>query len=490
MLLRSLFVTVSALTLSACAVGPDYARPTPPAASSGPFLSAREGVTTTAPAPNDADPEWWRLYKDPVLDGLVADALAANTDVRVAVARIARARASLREVRGDRLPSTNLGAGATYGRVSEGQVPPGADRTGWQVDAGLTVGYEVDLFGRVSRGIEAARGDVAAAEADADAVRVTVAAETARAYADAASAAERLGVAERIVALLDKSVALTARRAEVGLTTKLDTARIAALRDQRAADIPAIAAERDGALFRLATLTGRSPAELPPIAAERRTTLRLDQPIPVGDGAALLARRPDVAAAERRLAASTARIGVATSDLYPKITLGGSVGQTSGGLGDLFGGGPLRWLLGPLINWNFLNQEGARAHRRGRGRHAGRTRDLRRHRAARARGNRDGAVVLRASARPPHGAAIGARPGRDCREDHPRAAARGADRRPRCARRRAHLCRSRSLAGACRRAHRRRAGRRFPRARRTVEPELILPCVPAIARTQNLFLRA
>jgi NodT family efflux transporter outer membrane factor (OMF) lipoprotein len=357
MLLRSLLITVSALTLSACAVGPDFVAPTPPVTASGPFLSTKAGVTSTAAA----DAEWWRLYKDPVLDGLVADALAANTDVRVAVARIAKARASLREVRGDRLPSTNLSAGATYGRVSEGQVPPGADRTGWQVDAGLTVGYEVDLFGRVSRGTEAARGDVAAAEADADAVRVTVAAETARAYADAASAAERLGVAERIVALLDKSVALTARRAEVGLTTKLDTARIAALRDQRRADIPAIAAERDAALFRLATLTGRAPAELPQIAAARTTTLRLDQPIPVGDGAALLARRPDVSAAERRLAASTARIGVATADLYPKITLGGSVGQTSGGLGELFGGGPLRWLLGPLINWNFLNQEGARA---------------------------------------------------------------------------------------------------------------------------------
>lgn len=357
MLLRSLLITVSALTLSACAVGPDFVAPTPPVTASGPFLSTKAGVTSTAAA----DAEWWRLYKDPVLDGLVADALAANTDVRVAVARIAKARASLREVRGDRLPSTNLSAGVTYGRVSEGQVPPGADRTGWQVDAGLTVGYEIDLFGRVSRGIEAARGDVAAAEADADAVRVTVAAETARAYADAASAAERLGVAERIVALLDKSVALTARRAEVGLTTKLDTARIAALRDQRRADIPAIAAERDAALFRLATLTGRAPAELPQIAAARTTTLRLDQPIPVGDGAALLARRPDVAAAERRLAASTARIGVATSDLYPKVTLGASVGQTSSGLGDLFGGGPLRWLLGPLINWNFLNQEGARA---------------------------------------------------------------------------------------------------------------------------------
>lgn len=352
-----LIATASALTLSACAVGPDFVAPTPPVTASGPFLSTKAGVTSTAPA----DAEWWRLYKDPVLDGLVADALAANTDVRVATARIAKARASLREVNGDRLPSTNISAGATYGRVSEGQVPPGADRTGWQVDAGLTIGYEVDLFGRVSRGVEAARGDVAAAEADADAVRVTVAAETARAYADAASAAERLGVAERIVALLDKSVALTARRAEVGLTTKLDTARVAALRDQRRADIPAIAAERDAALFRLATLTGRTPADLPPIAAARQQTLRLDQPIPVGDGAELLARRPDVAAAERRLAASTARIGVATADLYPKITLGGSIGQTSGGLGDLFGGGPLRWLLGPLINWNFLNQEGARA---------------------------------------------------------------------------------------------------------------------------------
>ena len=104
-----LIATVSAFTLAACAVGPDYARPTPPAASSGPFLSTKAGVTTAAAA----DAQWWRLYKDPVLDGLVADALAANTDIRVAVARIAKARASLRQVRGDRLPSTNLSAGAT-----------------------------------------------------------------------------------------------------------------------------------------------------------------------------------------------------------------------------------------------------------------------------------------------------------------------------------------------------------------------------------------
>src|SRR6185436_15068078 len=144
--------------------------------------------------------------------------------------------------------------------------------------------YEVDLFGRVSRGIEAARGDVDAANADADAVRVAIVAETARAYADAANAAERLAVAQHIVDLLDKSLELTQRRVDIGLGSRLDTARIATLRNQRQAEIPATAAERDNALFRLATLTGRAPAELPQQAGARTTSLSLDQAIPVGDG--------------------------------------------------------------------------------------------------------------------------------------------------------------------------------------------------------------
>ncbi|MEI9850803.1 MAG: TolC family protein [Sphingomonas sp.] len=347
--------TVSALALAACAVGPDHIAPVSPQTASGPFLSQSAAV---APAPVEGD--WWRLYRDPVLDGLVADALAANTDIRVAVANLAKARAALREVRSDRLPQVGVGAGANYGRLPADQRAPGAPREDWQVDAGLEVSYEVDLFGRVGRGVEAARGDIGAAEADADAVRVAVVAETARAYADAASAAERLMVAEHIVSLLDRSIAIAERRREVGLATRLDTSRIAALRNQRQADVPALAAEREAALFRLATLTGRTPADLPAEAGARAVMLRLDQPIPVGDGAALLARRPDIRAAERRLAASTARIGVATADLYPRITLGGSVGSTGTGLGDIFGGGPLRWLLGGLINWS-ANQGGARA---------------------------------------------------------------------------------------------------------------------------------
>jgi NodT family efflux transporter outer membrane factor (OMF) lipoprotein len=354
---RFLFAAASALALAGCAVGPNYAEPVRPQSASGPF------VTTTLPTVATADPamnDWWRMYDDPVLDRLIADALAANTDVRVAVARIAKARASLREVGADRTPAVGLNGGAQYGRLPAGQRAPGADRENWNVDAGLDVSYEVDLFGRVSRGIEAARGDVGAAEADADAVRVIVVADTARAYADASAAAARLEVARHIVELLDRSQGLTQKRVEAGLSAPLDVARIAALRNQRQADIPSLEAARQAALFRLATLTGRTPADLPADAGARTGMLTIDRPIPVGDGTALLARRPDVHAAERRLAASTARIGVATADLYPKITLGASVGSTGTGFGDFLGGGPLRWLTGPLIGWS-LNQGPARA---------------------------------------------------------------------------------------------------------------------------------
>ncbi|MBO9575748.1 MAG: TolC family protein [Sphingobium sp.] len=357
MKLAHLLVTsLSALALSACAAGPDYVAPLSPPASSGPFLSQSPAVSA---APVAAD--WWKLYDDPVLDGLIQDALKANTDIRVAVAHLEKARAALSGARADRLPQTQIGAGATYGRVPVTQRAPSAPREDWSVDGGLSVSYEVDLFGRVKRNVEAARGDWQAAEADADAVRIAVIADTTRAYADAASGAAQLKVAHHIVDLLDQLVDLTKRRHAAGFATQLDEARVITLRDQRAADIPALEAQRQSALFRLATLTGRAPAELPEIAGQRSVGLEVTQPIPVGDGAALLARRPDIRAAERRLAADTARIGVATADLYPKIALGASIGSTGPNIGDAFGAGPLRWLLGPLISWSFPNQGAARA---------------------------------------------------------------------------------------------------------------------------------
>ena len=359
MQLRNLaLAAVSALALSACAAGPaDVASSIPPAATSGPFLAAEEGVVTANPLPAD----WWRMYNDPVLDGLVADALTANTDIRQAVARIDRARAALRGARSDRLPQAGLSASAGYARTPEGQTAPGADRTDTTFSIGADIAYEVDLFGRVSGSITAATGDLAAARADADAVRVMIVADTTRAYADAASAAARAEVARGIVGLLDDSLRLTRKRHDAGLADGLAVARIEALRNQRAATIPAIEAQRSAALFALATLTGRAPSQLPAISGQRSVPLEIAAPLPVGDGAQLLARRPDVRAAEQRVISDNARIGVARADLYPRITLGGSVGSTASSVGNLFTGGPLGFLLGPLIDWAFPNREPVRA---------------------------------------------------------------------------------------------------------------------------------
>ena len=347
----------SLLVLAACAVPRDYVMALPPQSPSDSFVAANNPAFTT----EQPGGQWWRLYQDPVLDALVADALVHNTDLRIAGANLARARALLSESRSARLPQTRIAAGAGYQRLAEAQLPPGAGRTGESYDVGLEVAYELDLFGRVSRSIDAARQDAAAAEAARDATRVAVAAETARAYADASAAAERLAVAEHSVALIDRTLNVTTKRFEAGRGTRLDVARVAALRDQQRSAVPAIRAERESALFRLALLTGRAPSQLPAEAAARQTVLRLDQAIPVGDGRALLARRPDVREAERRLAAATARVGVATADLYPRISLGGSIGATGPSLGDLFTGGPFRWLLGSLIDWSFPNQQATRA---------------------------------------------------------------------------------------------------------------------------------
>jgi NodT family efflux transporter outer membrane factor (OMF) lipoprotein len=355
-LIQNLIASASALSLAACAaVGPNQAPPQVPATAQDHFVSSGFAAVTASEARDD----WWRLYKDPVLDGLVQQALAANKDIAIAAANIAIARASLRGARSERLPRTNIGASAQFGRPDGLSRAPGQDYD-WALSTGFDVSYELDLFGRVRRGVEAARADVAAAEAERDSVRVIVAAETARAYGDILSSQRRLDVARHSVELLDQSVKLASKRFEAGRSSRLDLVRVTGLRDQQRAKIPEFEADLEAATFRLATLTGRTPAERP-VTSGNGKMLELAQPIPVGDGRALLARRPDVRAAERRLAASTARIGVATADLYPNISLGGSIGAAATSLASLFTGGAVGLLAGPLLSWSFPNQEAARA---------------------------------------------------------------------------------------------------------------------------------
>lgn len=352
---------VAALLTSACAVGPKAPDATLPPAASGAFMGASTPAVSAAQARDD----WWRLYADPVLDGLIEQALAENNDLEAADANLRRVRAALGEARSGRLPSTTVNAAANRSRASAATVPglPAGQKAPEveTYDVGLDVAYEIDLFGRVGSSIRAARADADAAAAARDVVRVTVAAETARAYADACSANAQIAVAERTLQLQTETAGLTQRLLDAGTGNGLDVARARAVLDQTRAGLPPLRAQRDGALFRLAVLTGRPPAEASQAARACAAPPRLNQPIPVGDGAALLARRPDVRQAERALAAAGARVNVATADLFPSIRLGGGFGATaldSNGLGDSEN---FHFSVGPLISWSFPNVLAARA---------------------------------------------------------------------------------------------------------------------------------
>jgi NodT family efflux transporter outer membrane factor (OMF) lipoprotein len=347
---RALATAMSALALGACVVGPGHRDPRPAAPAQTPFASLGSPAFTG----NEPPGRWWSLFRDPLLDRLIEQALRENTDLRVAAANLRRARAVLRETRAGRLPTTEINASATYGQG------PGGDASDLY-DVGLDIGYQIDLFGRIRRAIEASRADVEAVQAAFDLARITVAAETARAYADACSAGRQLAVARETLRIQERTLDLTRRLFEGGRGTALETNQAGALLDQNRAAIPTLESLRRTALFRLSVLTGRPPADFPPEAAACETPPALSRPIPVGDGGALLSRRPDIRAAERSLAAATARVGVATADLYPTISLGGSVGSPAASPGGLVSSNGFRFSLGGLISWTFPNVAVARA---------------------------------------------------------------------------------------------------------------------------------
>lgn len=360
---RFLTAACASALLSACAVGPRAPEATLPPQASGAFIG--QGLTAQVSAAEARD-DWWRLYDDPVLDGLVAQALAENNELEAAAANLRLVRASLSEARSARLPSTGIGAAAQRGRQAAYATTPGAapDQSGAiaeTYDVGMDVAYEIDLFGRVGSAIRAARADAEAAQAALEVVQVTVAAETARAYVDACSAGAQITVAERTVALQQETADLTRRLLDLGRGTGLDTARADSVLQSTRATLPPLRAQRDAALFRLSTLTGVTPAEASEAARACARPPQLSQPIPLGDGAALLARRPDVRQAERRLAAAAARVNVATATLYPTVSLGGSLGATAFDASDLGDDAAMRFSVGPLISWSFPNITAARA---------------------------------------------------------------------------------------------------------------------------------
>lgn len=350
--MRRLLAATATVALSACMVGPDYRSPAPQSPGQEPFLSGKSPAFTSEQPPG----RWWSLFSDPVLDSLVEQALVANTDLRVAGANLRRARAVLRETRSGLFPSVDASASATYSRQSGDQVGfDGAGGEGWTYDVGLDASYQVDLFGRIRRAIQATRADAGAAQAAFDVSRITVAAETARAYADACSAGRQLAVARETLRIQEQTFDLTRRSFEGGRGTAIETGQAGALLEQVRATLPTLEAQRQTALFRLSVMTGRPPAEFPREVAACETPPALARPIPIGDGATLLRRRPDIRQAERELAAATARVGVAVANLYPRISLGSSAGSSATSLGGLASSDSFRFSVGPLISFSLTN---------------------------------------------------------------------------------------------------------------------------------------
>lgn len=352
---RTLAALGGALAASACAVGPNFKPPPVPPAASAPFVSATPAIASQA-APPDA---WWRLYDDPALDRLVQEALTENEDLKAAAANLLKAEGVLQQARSGLFPSTDMTVNDLWG-VSSGQQLVDAlknqpARAGWFAAGAFNVSYEVDIWGRIRRSIEAAHADAQATAEAENVVRITVAAETARAYADACAFAEQADTAKASAAIAQQVLELTTRQRDLGAKSDFDVASAAAVLDQTRAAIPTFEGERRAELFELAVLTGRPPSETTAAAAACEAPPRIVTPLPVGDGAALLQRRPDVREAERTLAADTARIGVATADFFPTVSLTGATATGGANAKQFFSSASFNYQLGPLITWSFPN---------------------------------------------------------------------------------------------------------------------------------------
>lgn len=359
-MVRRAFALLLLSVLGACTtVGPDYRVPqaaviNAPGAQ-GHFLSG-EAVTKAEPLPD----HWWKLYDDPVLDGLIEKALEANTDLRMAQANLQHSLALLDARGAGREIQAGLNAETSYAqRSAEAELQHVQPPARQIYSGGVAVSYDLDLFGGVRRGIEAASADSEAALAARDLVRVNVAAETTRAYSDACNSGFGLDVLGRSIVLQEKGLRLTALLVRFGRAAPYELDRRQGALENARARVPRLAARQRNAVFRLAALQGRTPDLADMQLLHCRHPLALSQAVPVGEGQALLRRRPDIRMAERRLAASTARIGVETSALYPDVRLGATAGST-GAAADFLSSLTNRFGFGPLINWT-LNRHAARA---------------------------------------------------------------------------------------------------------------------------------
>jgi NodT family efflux transporter outer membrane factor (OMF) lipoprotein len=308
---------------------------------------------------------WWQLYNDSRLSELIIEALLANRDLAIAEANLKAAKAVLSGARALRYPSTEISSSGVYGRDPATdeilELTGRSPKSTWILEDIFEASYELDLFGHVHNTIEAASTRADAQTAERDAVRVVVVALTARSYAAICALGEELAVARHSLEVVTHQADIVMRRYDAGGSSEFDVERAQALVAQVRSYIPSLEGERRVALFELAAVLGRTPVEAPHDTESCVAPPHLVSLMPVGDGTALIRRRPDVRRAERRLASATAQVGVVTAELYPIIRLSGFYGGVATEFNQLGTNAGAAWGAGPSISWTFPNQLGARA---------------------------------------------------------------------------------------------------------------------------------
>jgi len=346
-----LTLVFAALVLAGCSVAPVYEKPAAPApAAFKEAIPAAEAGTWKTAEPSDAlaRGEWWAVFGDPALAALQAQAAGANQTLKSGLAQLAQARAIARVSEADRVPRVDAGAGATRQRSSPASLglPADADtraQTLWRATASAS--YEVDLFGRVANQIAAARADAEQTEALYRSLLLAIQADVAQHYFATRSLDAEIALLDETVKLREAALGLVERRQRAGEISELDTARARTELSVTRAESIGLSKRRAELEHALAVLLGKAPAE---VSLPRAPLAFEPIAIPSGLPSALLERRPDIAAAERAMAAANARIGVARAAKFPQLTLTGALGFESADLGDLFRWSSRTWLLGPL----------------------------------------------------------------------------------------------------------------------------------------------
>jgi outer membrane protein, multidrug efflux system len=327
-----LLLVVSAMVaaLSACTQGPDYQL------QSASDLAVPENYIGQIEAADATDiSSWWNLFDDSILTGLVVQATVGNLDIAQAMARVEQSQASLKQSQRTTLPQVD--AQGSAGRNFNNQAPDSSS-----FSQTISARWTSDLFGGQKRSIEAAQASYQAAGFSLGNAQALLAAEVARNYVDLRALQDRLQIARTSLETQDQNVRIAGWRAEAGLVSAIDVEQAKTQRAQTAASLPLLVQAEAQARYRLAVLSGQAPGALDDVLTKSAPLPMVPSEIGLGIPADILRQRPDVRAAERELAAQTARIGVSKAQLYPSLSLSGSLGTSSttlGGLGDLITGG-------------------------------------------------------------------------------------------------------------------------------------------------------